>query len=68
MLLIMGADIVLGPLLTLVVYKAGKKSLRFDLACIVTLQAGAFSMDSGLLHKLGQCSSSQSWIGLFPSM
>jgi len=42
MLLIMGVDIVIGPLLTLVVYKAGKKGLRFDLACIALLQAAAF--------------------------
>ncbi|WP_347262376.1 TfpX/TfpZ family type IV pilin accessory protein [Rudaea sp.] len=42
MLLIMGVDIVIGPLLTLVVYKAGKKSLRFDLACIGVMQAAAF--------------------------
>ena len=42
MLLIMGVDIVVGPLLTLVVYKAGKKGLRFDLACIAMLQAAAF--------------------------
>jgi hypothetical protein len=43
MLLIMGVDIVIGPLLTLVVYKAGKKSLRFDLACIGVLQICAFA-------------------------
>lgn len=42
MLLIMGVDIVIGPLLTLVVYRAGKKGLRFDLACISLLQACAF--------------------------
>ena len=42
MVLIMGVDIVLGPLLTLVVYRAGKKGLAFDLACIGLLQAGAF--------------------------
>lgn len=42
MLLIMGVDIVIGPLLTLVVYKAGKRSLRFDLACIAALQISAF--------------------------
>jgi len=42
MLLIMGVDIVIGPLLTLVIYKAGKKGLRFDLACIAVLQAAAF--------------------------
>lgn len=32
-------DLVLGPTLTLVVYKKGKPSLRFDLSCIATLQA-----------------------------
>lgn len=33
-------DIVAGPLLTLIVYKAGKPSLRFDLTVIGLLQAG----------------------------
>src|SRR5579883_2514332 len=42
MLLIMGVDIVIGPLLTLVVYRAGKRGLGFDLACISLLQACAF--------------------------
>ena len=42
MLLIMGVDIVIGPLLTLVVYKAGKKGLAFDLGCIAVLQTMAF--------------------------
>src|SRR5580765_81947 len=42
MLLIMGVDIVIGPLLTFVVYKAGKKGLGFDLACIDVLQTAAF--------------------------
>jgi len=42
MLLIMGVDIVIGPLLTLVIYKTGKKGLRFDLACIAILQVVAF--------------------------
>lgn len=39
--LIVGCDIVLGPLITLVVYKHGKKSLTFDLAVIAAIQAGA---------------------------
>lgn len=34
-------DVVLGPLLTLVVYRAGKRGLRFDLVLIGTLQAAA---------------------------
>ncbi len=40
--LLLGVDLTLGPLLTLVVFKTGKKSLRFDLSVIATLQACAF--------------------------
>jgi hypothetical protein len=39
--LIGGVDIFLGPLLTFVVYKAGKKSLKFDLFCIGAMQIAA---------------------------
>ncbi len=41
-LLLIGVDVVIGPLLTFVVYKAGKKSLRFDLTIIVLMQLAAF--------------------------
>lgn len=41
-LLLLGVDVVLGPLLTLVVFKTGKKSLKFDLGVIALLQACAF--------------------------
>ena len=41
--MLLGVDVVLGPLLTLIVYKQGKKSLRFDLTVIVVLQLIAFS-------------------------
>lgn len=37
-LLLIGVDVVLGPLLTLIVFKAGKKSLKFDLGVIVCVQ------------------------------
>lgn len=40
-LILLGVDVVLGPLLTLIVFKAGKKSLRFDLAVIALLQLAA---------------------------
>ena len=40
-LILLGVDLVLGPLLTLVVFKAGKKSLRFDLSVIAILQLSA---------------------------
>lgn len=40
--LLMGVDLVLGPLLTLAVFKAGKKGMKFDLVVIAALQACAF--------------------------
>ena len=41
--LIAGVDVFMGPLLTMVVFKSGKKSLKFDLACIAVLQVAAMS-------------------------
>jgi hypothetical protein len=41
-LILLGVDVALGPLLTFLVAKEGKKSLRFDLAVIVVLQLAAF--------------------------
>jgi hypothetical protein len=40
-MLILGIDVVLGPLLTLVVFKSGKRTLKFDLAVIAALQIAA---------------------------
>ncbi len=40
-LLLVGVDLVLGPLLTLILFRSGKKGLKFDLAMIAVLQAGA---------------------------
>lgn len=40
-LLLLGVDVVLGPLLTLIIFKSGKKSLKFDLAVIACLQVAA---------------------------
>ena len=42
--LVGGIDLVAGPLLTLIVYKHGKPSLRFDLSFIAVLQAAFLSM------------------------
>jgi hypothetical protein len=39
--LLITIDIVIGPLLTLVVFRAGKPGMRFDLAVIATLQVAA---------------------------
>lgn len=38
LMVLVGVDLVLGPLLTLLVYKVGKPSLRFDLAVIACIQ------------------------------
>lgn len=37
--ILIGVDLVLGPLLTLIVFKSGKPGLKFDLGCIATAQA-----------------------------
>jgi hypothetical protein len=42
-LLLIGVDVVIGPLITLIVFDPKKKSLRFDLAVIAVLQLGALS-------------------------
>jgi len=42
-LILLGVDIILGPLLTLVVFKSGKKSLKFDLAVIGVVQVTALA-------------------------
>jgi hypothetical protein len=41
-LLLLGVDVVLGPLLTLIVFRAGKWGMRFDLIVIAIAQACAF--------------------------
>ena len=44
--LIVGIDLCLGPLLTLVVFKSAKKSLKFDLAVIALMQLAALAYGS----------------------
>lgn len=43
-IMMLGIDAVLGPLLTLIVAKKGKKSLNFDLGVIIALQLAACSL------------------------
>ncbi len=40
-LILIGVDVVIGPLITLIIYNPKKKSLRFDLAVVALLQMGA---------------------------
>lgn len=42
-LLVVGIDVILGPLLTLIAFKSGKKGMKFDLIVIALLQIGAMS-------------------------
>lgn len=42
-LLIVGIDVVLGPLLTTIVFKSGKKTLKFDLTVIGVVQVAALA-------------------------
>jgi hypothetical protein len=42
-MILLGVDVVLGPLITLVVFRAGKKGLKFDLAFIAFVQLAALS-------------------------
>lgn len=46
-----GANLVLGPLLTLIVFKPGKPSLKFDLSCIVLLQLGALLYGGTVIYQ-----------------
>lgn len=49
--LIGGVDIFLGPLLTFVVFKAGKKSLKFDLFCIGLMQIAALAYGTYVMFE-----------------
>ena len=40
-LILIGVDVVLGPALTLVVFRSGKRGLKFDLTAIALLQVVA---------------------------
>src|SRR5258708_32700411 len=39
--ILVGVDVVIGPLITLVIFRSGKRGLKFDLAVIGVLQIGA---------------------------
>jgi hypothetical protein len=50
-LLLVGVDVVLGPLLTLVVFESGKPGLKFDLACIAIVQALALGYGVSVMTR-----------------
>jgi len=49
--IIMGVDLVLGPLLTLIVYVPGKKGLKFDLTMIGITQIGCLMAGLWVVHN-----------------
>lgn len=46
-----GVDVVLGPLLTAIIFKAGKKSLKFDLGVIAAMQIGALVYGASVIYQ-----------------
>lgn len=51
LLTLTGVDVVLGPLLTLIIYRQGKPSLKFDLAVIAALQFAALGFGLNTLWQ-----------------
>lgn len=51
LLLIGSVDVFIGPLLTLIVFKSGKKSLKFDLSCIALLQIAAMGYGLNVMFE-----------------
>ena len=51
LLLVVGIDVVLGPLLTLIVFNPKKKSLIWDLAVIVAVQIGALGYGAWVMAQ-----------------
>jgi len=43
LIILIGVDVVIGPLITLVIFRAGKPGLKFDLAAIAALQISALT-------------------------
>lgn len=51
LLMVGGIDLIVGPLLTLLVYKQGKKTLRMDLTVIAVIQAAFLSLGLYTLYQ-----------------
>ncbi len=50
-MIIIGVDVVLGPLLTCIIYKPNKKGLKFDLSVIATIQLVALAYGVNVLFQ-----------------
>lgn len=49
--ILVGVDVVLGPLLTLIIFKPGKPGLKFDLAMIAMVQFAALAYGASVLFE-----------------
>ena len=49
--IVIGVDLVLGPLLTLIVFKSGKPGLKFDLGCIVVAQSVCMAIGMWIVYS-----------------
>ncbi len=48
--LLVGVDVIIGPLITLIIFKPGKKGLKFDLVVIGVLQLSALLYGVGIVY------------------
>ena len=64
LLLVTGVDVVLGPLITLVIFNTQKKSLKFDLMCVAIVQVWRWDTALRLCFKLGLSTRSSKRIAL----
>lgn len=49
--IVIGVDLVLGPLLTLIVFKSGKPGLKFDLSCIAIAQSVCMAIGMWIVYS-----------------
>jgi hypothetical protein len=49
-LILIGVDVVIGPLITLIVFRAGKRGMKFDLAVIAALQLAALVYGTHVMY------------------
>ena len=49
--IVVGVDLVLGPLLTLIVFKSGKPGLKFDLSCIALAQTACMAVGIWIVYN-----------------
>lgn len=51
LMILLAVDLILGPLITLVIYKPGKKGLKFDISVIAIVQLAALAYGVNVLYQ-----------------